>query len=123
MRMIDVITHKRVLPVIIITVVYIFIAGFLPRDFQVGPEQPLFHVFGDLIPVSWWRISHLLLHMWFGYWFPYDFWVFFILGIMWEVTEWLLGKIHNQKYWYGTVEDIFMNVIGFNLGAAIKLHA
>ena len=116
----DVILDKRVLPIIIVSVIVIGLAGFLPRDFQTGPEKPLFHIFGKLIPVSWWRISHLLLHMWFGFWFPNHMWLFLTMGVMWEFTEVGMGKFYNQKYWVGSVEDIVMNLIGFNLGAMIN---
>jgi hypothetical protein len=119
--MIHVITDGRTFIPLVVTSTTVVLAGLLSPDFQHELERPLFHVFGTLLPVTWWRISHMLLYKWFGFWFPHHIVLFFTLGVMWEVTEWALGKIYNKKYMVGTGEDIVFNMIGFNLGTLLTL--
>lgn len=120
MDVLQILQDKRIIAILIVTLIFCIVVGFLPTDFQTGPEKPLFTMFG--MPISYWRFSHLFLHMLFGFWFPRNIMFFFILGIMWEVTEMTMGKIYGQKYWHGTLADVIINLIGFIIGASIKLN-
>ncbi|XWV26802.1 hypothetical protein QJ857_gp0249 [Tupanvirus soda lake] len=103
--------------------------------------------FGGIV-VDWWSISHILLYIYFGYYFPNYFVEFLIIGIGWEIIENLLcmnpsnkkgevtddysttrTQLYSQKdeqpgkpkcyYWYGKLDDVVMNMIGFTIGSAL----
>jgi len=94
-----------------------------------------------------WSLSHVLLYVYFGYYFPEFFVEFLIIGTMWEIFEstfcskqfmqvfncstidksksssnivcQMINKVDNCGYWYGKLEDIPLNMLGFVIGAYI----
>lgn len=97
-----------------------------------------------------WSLSHVLLYMYFGYYFPDYFIEFLVIGSVWELFESTfcsklflrfincnnigdntgdnssnilckrIKKIKNCGYWYGKLEDIPLNMIGFVIGAYLS---
>tara|TARA_B110000285_G_scaffold156849_1_gene174994 strand:+ start:9043 stop:9576 length:534 start_codon:yes stop_codon:yes gene_type:complete len=48
--------------------------------------------FGESGVYSGWPISHLLLHLYLGFYCP-DLWMLWIaLGVLWEIVEWAVGE-------------------------------
>jgi hypothetical protein len=102
-----------------------------------------------------WSLSHVLLYMYFGYYFPNFFIEFLIIGSLWELFESTsfcskpflkfincqmpgvtdnivagsdniicktIKKVQNCDYWYGKLEDIPLNMIGFVIGACLSKY-
>jgi hypothetical protein len=100
--------------------------------------------FGD-IKIDFWSISHILLYVYFGYHFPDYFIEFLLIGTLWEYFEsvycqdWvkqLIGCNNSNSficrkfdedrdcsYWYGKIDDVAMNMIGFVIGAYLAKKA
>lgn len=94
------------------------------------------------VDIDGWSISHLILYSYFGYHFPDYFAEFLIIGAVWELFESFfckeslnrfigcqdsnnkfcrtLGKLNSCDYWYGKVDDVVVNMIGFVFGAWLK---
>jgi len=91
--------------------------------------------------IDMWALTHILLYVYFGYCFPDYFIEFLIIGSAWELLEsfFCLYRIPLEKiigcndlnnprcrtnvgykncdYWYGRIDDVVMNMIGFIIGA------
>jgi hypothetical protein len=48
--------------------------------------------FGESGVYSGWPISHLLLHLYLGFYCPDLWWLWLVLGVIWEIVEWAIGK-------------------------------
>lgn len=123
----------------IIIILVIMIGSTFSEPVQSNLESSLFKI-GEL-GFSWWSISHVILYAYFGFLFPGYFFEFLFLGIVWEVFEttycrefvwnvigcsnsdnWLCNSLNRNRdcrYWYGKIDDIAMNTIGFVIGAII----
>jgi hypothetical protein len=79
---------------------------------------------------DWWAVSHFLLYTGLGYFFPDKLLMFFTLGIVWEIFEWMnseynvtlfgmeLNNVDSQEgWWYGRSIDIIFNMSGYILGS------
>ena len=55
-----------------------------------------------------------------------DFYWILILGVVWEVFEYIMGVVFNKKkYWTsggisGQMTDLIMNVLGFIVGGYLR---
>ena len=69
-------------------------------------------------------LAHLLLHMILGIIYPAKLLLFFTLGVIWEVIEYLIGAFSSDNWWGGSVwahtQDIIANTLGFLLGILIS---
>ena len=123
----------------IIICLLLVIAGQFLKPIYGKMKNVLFTFQG--IIVDWWSISHIILYIYFGYKFPNSFAEFLIIGSIWEVIEAFLCRENFEKitqcrdsenivcrnmrkfnscdYWYGRIDDVAMNMIGFTIGAAI----
>ena len=76
-----------------------------------------------IIEFTGWRISHFLLHLLLGFLFPNKFILFFCLGILWEIIEYIIGLVTNSNWWGETLwahfQDIIANSLGFVIGMCI----
>lgn len=87
-----------------------------------------------------WTISHVLLYLLFGYFFPDRHLLFLILSIGWELFETYLGTHKlmiggkrfvliggtddegnlsgedDDNFWYGRISDVAFNAIGYAFG-------
>ena len=94
-----------------------------------------------VIDIDTWSASHFLLFMYFGIIFPNRLFLFFLLGTLWELIEDYLAKRSNTQmadcrrypkqfwcrgyedgYWYGKMDDIFVNLFGYLLGTYISAY-
>lgn len=132
---------KFYIPVILIILI-ILIGSSYNRLIHNRMSYTFFKFHGLELDV--WSLSHVLLYTYFGYNFPQYFVEFLILGSLWEVVESVFCKdifskilgcnsenynsnfvcrsmINNQNctYWYGKVDDIALNMIGFVIGVYI----
>lgn len=105
-------------------------------------NEKLIHVpgLGDL---SGWRISHLVLFFIIGFMFPGCDVLAITSGIVWEIFEEVMGKIippkhvrdrsdeggsiedlqdkdYKYNWWSGSVNDIWLNTVGFYLGKSMR---
>lgn len=123
-----------------ILIILVIVGGaFFRAPVQGSMKTPLFTVWG--IEIDIWSLSHILLYIYFGYFFPAYFMEFLFIGILWELFEstYCKGEVRrfvgcegkNNRfcnalernrdcmYWYGKIDDIGMNMIGFVIGAVI----
>lgn len=134
-----IITNKNFYIPIIICLVLVAFGYFSKITMQNNMKVELFNFFG--MKIDWWSISHLVLYIYFGYHFPQYFVEFLVIGTLWEIFESsfckesfakLIGcqgsnnsfcqkinKIRGCDYWYGKVDDIVVNIIGFVIGAML----
>lgn len=61
-----------------------------------------------------WAITHLILYAIIGFFFPKMFWTAFLVGVLFELSEWFLLDCHD-------VLDLFWNSLGFFIGAGAKV--
>lgn len=96
--------------------------------FKIGP-----------VTVSWWPISHIILYFILGYLFPNCWLPIMLMGILWEIVEYIAGLIfvhrrkivtskglqYNDKWWSSNLFDPLFNAFGFVAGvlAAKIIHA
>lgn len=68
-----------------------------------------------------WALSHFILFFILTYIYPSEWKFLIIVGILWEITEYILSTknfhyIYNHKYnenfWYARYQDIIMNILG-----------
>lgn len=132
------------LPLIVILVAVMI--GHYGNDFIKGFNKVTLFKIGDS-EFDLWSLSHVLLYVYFGYFFPEFFLEFLIIGSLWELYEStfcskaflkffncnntdpvekknllckLIGNINNCGYWYGKLEDIPCNMLGFVIGALLS---
>jgi hypothetical protein len=73
--------------------------------------------------LSYWRLSHLLLHLIAGLLCPRSWWLWLLMGICWELTERTLALIFRDNWWgtnLGHLEDIVANTAGFIVGFSLR---
>jgi hypothetical protein len=96
----------------------------------------------DKITFDYWSVSHFLLFAFFGFVKPGYTFSFFTMGCAFEVFEDCLASDLNTQltkcpsnniksvfmcngiqdgYWYGKIDDIFSNLIGYVVGQSIRL--
>jgi len=61
---------------------------------------------------SWWPVTHLVLFFVIGLFFPHCDLVAIGMGVLWELIESLASA--------GSIQDIFVNVIGFYAGKLVR---
>lgn len=79
--------------------------------------------------VSGWRLSHLILFFVLGVFYPKCDVPILTAGVLWEVWEEIVSHFvpkekstggtnvdYKEKWWTGSLNDIWFNVIGFYLG-------
>lgn len=70
--------------------------------------------------ISWmngWQLSHVVLYFVLGFIFPQLWFMFFLMGIVWEAIEELLGHItRDREWWKASAVDIPLNTSGLLLG-------
>ena len=134
-----ILTNKKFYIPIIFALLLIAIGYFSKITVQSKMKRELFSIGG--IRIDWWSISHLILYVYFGYFFPEYFIEFLIIGSLWELFEstfckesfvGLIGcrnsenylcksinKFRGCDYWYGKIDDVVINMIGFVIGALL----
>jgi hypothetical protein len=88
-------------------------------------------------PIDILTLIHLLIWVTIGYFFPNHYLIALLLGILWELFEYMIVKVDifyvlakkywfiPEKYWneriYNTIIDIIVNMIGYYIGSQL-LH-
>lgn len=90
---------------------------------------------------SWWPISHFISFSIFGYIWPQYWHHLFILGVVWELIEWLFnylstpkgeelkfkntrmsdGSVEYEQWWSSSSKDILFNSAGILLGVIVNI--
>lgn len=73
-----------------------------------------------------WSASHFVLYTIIGFMFPHLWGIVLTVSVLWEVFEFIGGRCERvitgrQVYWRGRWSDLLVNLVGFVLGAAIRL--
>ena len=69
--------------------------------------------------ISLWQVSHFLLFFVAGKLCPNKFWLFFVIGVLWEIIEASYGYMTDSlEYWtsdgiHGQAMDVAMNTLGY----------
>lgn len=117
--------------------------GHLYRDeIQNSLKTPIIIVPSFIL--DWWSVSHFLLFALFGWIEPEKHMTFAIFGAIFELIEDYLATDSNTQlvdcskksqyhwiykimcngvqddYWYGKFDDIFVNIIGYTVGSALR---
>lgn len=96
--------------------------GLLVSLFIILFIDSLYFMQAKLFNISYWRLSHIFIYFIMALLCPNNLTLFMILGVLWEITERLVGFITaKEKFWtsggsYGQAMDILMNFIGYKLG-------
>lgn len=86
------------------------------------------------IKFSWWPISHFILYFIIGLFCRKHWWLILLIGILWELFEYLVGKIiypfhtkigynsqYSQKWLTYNKWDVLFNILGYILGVIVGL--
>jgi hypothetical protein len=87
---------------------------------------------------SWWPISHFIVFAVAAALSPNAWWLFFIIGVIWELIEESMGCIvtvrrrrkavkagkepdmeYDDHWWAGSAKDLVFNALGIGVGVAI----
>lgn len=86
-------------------------------------NDPLqYKLFNNINNINGWSITHFIVFTLAGYYGHKHIFLLMLIGILWELTEVLLGYITKQNktddsvWWYGSYEDIIVNFIGLMTG-------
>jgi len=90
--------------------------------------------------ISYWPITHFLLHMTLAYCFPQSVGLIVVMGILWEIFEWSAGKILEKtmdRQWIadnvhvtvqyadptriGSIKDLYFNLAGNLIGLMLSV--
>lgn len=72
--------------------------------------------------VDGWSVTHVLLFTILGYLYPSNILLFFFLGVLWELAEWVIGIVRSdithkeETYWINRTSDLIANGVGLLLG-------
>ena len=132
---------KLVIGAFIVSILFIIIGHEFRDKIQEKLKHPLYKL--KEVVFDWWSVTHFMLFAFFGFIKPNYPFSFFAAGILFEVFEdgmasdestqlvncpkeknSLIGKIMcngvQDSYWYGKLDDIFMNLTGYVFGQAIR---
>jgi VanZ family protein len=82
--------------------------------------------------ITGWVITHFILYFILGMVAPSQFSVWFTIGTLWELLEYLSGYIYkisgfkdkdqtfNDRWWCGSINDIIVNLFGLILGIFVN---
>lgn len=95
----------------------------------------------EIKPIIWdidgWSMTHFVLFLFLGYLFPGNFLFVLILGSLWELLEYWVGKnnkkimngvicnlqkLNQEEWWYAKISDLFINLLGYVIGAYIATN-
>jgi len=129
-------TNPKFYVIVIIALLLIVLGNLYMKQVQAKMKITLLNI--DGLEIDWWSVTHIILYIYFGYFFPNYFVEFFIIGVIWELFEsffcqesvskllgchksehiWCRGlkKVNSCDYWYGKIDDLAMNSIGFIIG-------
>ena len=132
----NIFVNKKFIIPIIIAIVFIIFGHYYPQNIQ----KPMINN-KVVIDIDIWSLTHFILFMYFGIIFPNKLFLFFMIGILWELFEDYLSKKsttqmadckgnprqfwckgYEDGYWYGKMDDIFVNTFGYLLGTYISIY-
>ena len=134
-------SDKLVIGAMVISILFIMIGHEFRDQIQSLLKRPIYKL--KEVVFDWWSVSHFLLFAFFGFVKPNYPFSFFAAGILFEVFEdgmasdestqlvncpekknSFIGRImcngQQDSYWYGKLDDIFMNLTGYVFGQAIR---
>lgn len=128
----------------VVSIIFVMIGHEYREFIQQRLKGSLVHI--EAFDLDWWSVIHFALFAYFGFVKPNYPLTFFLAGCAFEVFEdslasdattklmectrkdvknSTLGKIHcngyKDSYWYGKVDDVMVNLIGYVTGQAVRL--
>ena len=136
----DIVTDSKFLLLCVLALVFIGVGHIFQGHIQEPLKKTLISI--GYIRLDWWSVTHYLFFSILGYWYPNRFVFFLLFGIVWELTEDLLAKDsdtqlvdceqkgrggfvdfwcngYQDDYWYGKIDDVLMNMLGYVTGWGI----
>jgi hypothetical protein len=124
----------------IVALIFIMFGHIYREQVQLALKQEFIKLPGTTF--DWWSVSHAVLFGLFGFLVPNHHLSFFALGAGFEVVEDMLSgdkttqladcmspdkdsKLMckfsiNDDYWYAKWDDVFVNLLGYTVGSAIR---
>ena len=117
----------RGLCLLIIIVISIFLYGSY-RCNHLDYDDPLERKL-HILELDGWSLSHFILFMILGFFYPAYLPLWFVLGCLWELCEYIFKSVggkrcqgvnpRNDKWWYSRWSDIFVNTGGLLTGLTL----
>jgi hypothetical protein len=102
---------------IILVALLVFMGGALAIHYAKGGE--IEGALSASYGITGWRITHFLLYLVMGYFFPTKVILFMSLGVLWEFLEYSLRCSLSDPYWgegWDYIQDVITNFFGFITG-------
>jgi len=142
-KYIDANANKLIVGAMVVSFIFIMIVHIYKEQIQDLFLTPLYA--NQFFTLDWWSVMHFVLYAFFGFVKPGYTGSFFALGVMFEIFEdgmasdattklmncnskkvknSITGKIFCNKkqdsYWYGKLDDVFINLLGYVTGQCIR---
>lgn len=132
--------NKLVLGALVISLLFIMVGHIFRDKIQAVLKQPLYKLEKKIV-FDWWSVSHLLLWSFIGFIKPGNSMVAFLFGVGFEIFEDSMASDKNTQsvncpnknalgglmcngkpdgYWYGKVDDVFSNMVGYMIGETVR---
>lgn len=128
--------YIKILTIFLSVMVVNILYGFVVINF-LNSKDPL-QTKLNINDLDGWSMTHFILFLFLGYFFP-TYYIFILsIGVLWEVFEYFYGKYQSYipintdsfknafarngppEWWYAKISDIFMNIAGFVIGAFLS---
>ena len=133
--------NQLVIGATIVAIIFIMIGHVYHEQIQSRLKIPLVSI--EKVNIDLWSVTHLMLFAFFGFVKPGYPLSFFTCGVIFEVfedlmasnkttqmfdcvtkKESLIGNFvcngYDDSYWYGKIDDIFINLLGYVIGQSIR---
>jgi hypothetical protein len=120
--------HHILIAVFSFIIVYGFIVKKYLKNYDVLEKK-----FAKCEGCDLWALTHFTMYFILAYFFPRYYVLLFIIGVLYEVFEYVIGRTKNsfkylgpmttdgdQSWWYGRVSDIVFNTFGIITGVALS---
>jgi hypothetical protein len=135
----DTTPNRLVLGAIVISIIFIMIMHICKEQIQNILQTQLYTI--KEVVIDLWSVTHFFIYAFFGFVKPGYPMSFFAMGSVFEIFEdglasdettqmvnckkkSLLSNIMcngvQDSYWYGKIDDIFVNLLGYVTGQAIR---
>lgn len=134
-------SDKLVIGAAVVSLIFIIIGHAYRDKIQALLQRPIYTV--KEFNIDWWSVSHFMLFAFFGFVKPGYPLSFFTMGVVFEIfedgmssdattqlhdcqieKESVIGSLmcngHQDSYWYSKLDDIFINLLGYVCGQALR---
>jgi len=126
------------LSLIIISLVFFYQAIMVYLEIPLSDDPLQFNLFNNDYNITGWYATHFIVFTIAGYYGHKHIFFLMLVGILWELIEWLIGFVttipftdtnikkivinnrkmngDNYRWWFGNYRDIIVNFIGLMTG-------